>query len=83
MSVPYETTFTFNDGTSNISVTTATISSDSYKKNKSGLVSAVIGTSCTEFSREAFRDCSNLKSVTIPNSVTNLGYQTFQKCIKF
>lgn len=34
----------------------------------------------TEIGNTAFADCENLKSVTIPNSVTSIGYAAFRGC---
>jgi hypothetical protein len=84
MSVPYDTTFTFNDGitSSTSTVSDKTISSASYggDDNKSKLVSVVIGTSCTKFSSEAFYNCTSLTSITIPNSVESIPYAGFKEC---
>ena len=77
---PYETTFTFNDGTT-VSVTSATIGSNSYgDDNKSVLTSVVIGISCTTIGNETFKDCINLTSVTITDSVTSIGIRAFTSC---
>ena len=77
---PYETTFTFNDGTT-VSVTSATIGSNSYgDDNKSVLTSVVIGISCTTIGNETFKDCINLRSVTITDSVTTIDIGAFQGC---
>ena len=35
----------------------------------------------TSIGEHAFRDCSSLTSVTIPNSVTSIGYSAFKGCI--
>jgi len=35
----------------------------------------------TSIGDEAFRDCSDLTSVTIPNSVTSIEYRAFDGCI--
>ena len=35
----------------------------------------------TSIGRSAFLGCSGLTSVTIPNSVTSIGYNAFRKCI--
>ena len=37
--------------------------------------------SVTSIDYEAFRDCSNLTSVEIPNSVTSIGSDAFRDCI--
>ena len=76
---PYNTTFTFNDGTT-ISVTTQTIDSNSYNNNTIGLVSVVIGTSCTSIGSYAFYNCTSLDNVTITNSVTTIGSFAFRNC---
>ena len=34
----------------------------------------------TSISREAFRDCTNLKSIVFPNSVTTIGECAFEEC---
>ena len=36
----------------------------------------------TSIGQYAFRDCSNLTSITIPNSVTTIGHGTFYGCYK-
>ena len=35
----------------------------------------------TSIGAYAFQECSGLTSVTIPNSVTSIGYEAFYKCI--
>ena len=35
----------------------------------------------TQIAYDAFRDCSGLTSVTIPNSVTSIGMHAFWNCM--
>jgi len=45
---------------------------------KSDIQAAEIGELCTSIDNSAFRVCKNLTSITIPNTVTSIGYQAFQ-----
>ena len=47
-------------------------------KNVSGEVNIKAGT--VSISSDAFNDCTNLTSITIPNSVTYIGYSAFEGC---
>jgi hypothetical protein len=47
-------------------------------KNVSGEVNIKAGT--VSISNNAFKDCTNLTSITIPNSVTDIGSYTFENC---
>ncbi|MEZ7706531.1 leucine-rich repeat domain-containing protein [Prevotella melaninogenica] len=40
----------------------------------------IIGDGATTIGEAAFKDCSNLTSVTIPNSVTTIGEDAFKYC---
>ena len=40
----------------------------------------IIGDGVTRIGRSAFEDCSSLTSVTIPNSVTTIGWDAFSGC---
>ena len=46
----------------------------------SKLVSISIGNGVEEIGTEAFFNCSSLKSITIPESVTYMGYDVFGRC---
>ena len=41
----------------------------------------IIGDGVTTIGQDAFRDCSSLTSVTIPNSVTTIRWSAFFNCI--
>ena len=55
----------------------AEIESNTYKDGK-GIIK--FKGDVTTIGRCAFQDCSNLNSVTIPNSVTTIGYRVFRGC---
>ena len=48
--------------------------------NSSNLTSVNIS-NCATISDCAFSDCKNLTNITIPNSVTTIGYSAFENCI--
>ena len=47
----------------------------------SGVKRIILGDSVTTIGNSAFDGCSSLTSVTIPNSVTEIGYYAFKDCI--
>lgn len=63
-------------------ITSATIPSGTNLKNKfwgsTSLTTAVLETGVTEIQEAAFRECTHLVNVTIPNSVTTLGNDVFK-----
>ena len=59
--------------------TVKTIGSYSFA-NSSNLTSVNIS-NCATISDCAFSDCKNLTNITIPNSVTTIGYSAFENCI--
>lgn len=63
----------YNSGFVSFSFTTNMTRIGNYAFSLSKLESASISTSITEIGSFAFSDCSNLKTVVIPSSVTNLG----------
>ncbi len=65
----------------NFDITTGTI----IKLNDTSITEVVIpesidGVPVTAIGASAFRDCTNLTSITIPNSVTSIGELTFYGC---
>lgn len=53
------------------------------KQCNSKAVEEIVITSGTSICDSAFRDCSGLTSVTIPNSVTSIGDSAFRECTGF
>ncbi|MBR4968004.1 MAG: leucine-rich repeat domain-containing protein [Bacteroidaceae bacterium] len=51
-----------------------------FSINKGSLEEVVIGYGVTCIPERAFESCTNLKSITIPNSVKSIGYAAFQGC---
>jgi cell surface protein len=49
--------------------------------SKSDIKRIIIGDGVTTIGQDAFRDCSSLTSVNIPNSVTAIGGAAFHSCI--
>ena len=47
----------------------------------SRLKNVTIGENVETIDNEAFDDCNNIKSITIPNSVTEIGHSAFGHCI--
>ena len=45
------------------------------------IIKIVIKSGVTNIGECAFKDCNNLTSVTIPNTVTSIGKQAFDACI--
>ena len=56
--------------------------SSNYQFNEVGQYEIVYRflTPITEINAETFKDCTNLTSITIPNSVTTIGNKTFYNC---
>jgi len=57
-----------------------TLSSSETSSTKSNYVTAKIGDCVTSIGAQAFRSCSYLTSVTMPNTVTSIGATTFKSC---
>ena len=82
----YDAYIYYNLNTSN---KTATVTYDTTGRNKysgSVTISSTISYQSTTYivkniGESAFSGCSNLTSVTIPNSVTTIGEMTFSGCI--
>ena len=59
----------------------ASVSSVPWCSKKSGIKKVVIEDGVTNIGRYAFDGFNTLTSVTIPNSVTSIGYGAFYECI--
>ncbi|MDY5949071.1 MAG: leucine-rich repeat domain-containing protein, partial [Oscillospiraceae bacterium] len=51
-----------------------------WKQYSDYITSAIISEGCTSISKNAFVDCSEMVSVTLPNSLTSIGNSAFSNC---
>lgn len=78
---PAGSTIDWGDGTiETFDTGSATVNTHTYTDGKNEHTIAISG--LTSIGRYAFRECSSLKSVTIPNSVTSIGGDAFAYCTR-
>lgn len=77
---PVESTFVFNDSRGTI-VTNITEIGESKYENDNALIQVVLGTGVTNISYASFKNCKNLKSISIPNTIQeDIGGESFYGC---
>jgi len=75
----YQFTYTTNNGA--ITITGYTVAGGALIPSTITIPSAINNLPVASIGNNAFWYCTNLTSVTLPNSVTNIGSQTFRNCI--
>ena len=56
---------------------------DTYKENPwydKNVKQVIIADGVTTIGKDAFKECTKLTSINIPNSVTAIGYMAFYRC---
>lgn len=77
---PAGSTIDWGDGTvETFDTASTTVNTHTYTDGKTEHTIAISG--LTSISDSAFRSCSSLTNITIPNSVTSIGEQAFRSCI--
>ena len=72
------TRFTYTLNENNEATITGLV--DGYKPKKLAIPSKIENHSVTRIGNDAFRDCTNLINITIPNSITSIGESVFHSC---
>ena len=54
-----------------------------FSEDRSSLVKAIFSNTVTSIGKEAFKECSNLQNVTLPESLTSIGQYAFAGCSEF
>ena len=77
----YKFEATYTDGTSlSVPCDATTTLTSATTKPSSSMKTAVVGNCITSIGNNAFKDCYNLTSISIPDSVTSIGNNVFQYC---